>query len=78
MACHNCDHTMQRLSGSQEWFWCPRCGSLKNSQCQEPHGNETPELVDRVRWFLDELGSTENEIGRQVGVHESCLLPGDR
>jgi hypothetical protein len=69
---------MQRLSGQCEWFWCPRCGSIKDTAAKEPFGNETPKLVDRVRWFLDELGSTENEMARLAGITESCLLPKER
>ena len=30
MACPKCGHTMQLLGN--EWFWCPRCGTVKQSQ----------------------------------------------
>ncbi len=42
MSCPNCDHTMHRLT--DDLFWCPRCGSLKDD-CDY----ETPFLVRHIR-----------------------------
>jgi hypothetical protein len=78
MACPTCDHTMHRLRGQREWFWCQRCGTIANDLQSSGMLPEPPKLVGRVRDLLTAIGSYENELARQLGVTESCLLPKDR
>ena len=72
MACPVCDHTMQWVVGSnvRKFYWCPRCGTLKEENLifkeddELREGWESPYLVGRVQevckvtpwryWPLDE------------------------
>ncbi len=53
MACPTCDHTMKGLGA--EWFWCPRCGTLRANTLNGPC-DETPsahvQLVKVVQRFI--------------------------
>ena len=65
MACPNCDHTMHGLGQTNAgyfFFWCPRCGTLRDS----PYGfwdesRLAPKLVGRIREFVDELVNDSND-----------------
>lgn len=48
MACPLCDHTMQCLG---DWFWCPRCGTVKSKKANADSEREhdIPMLVRRLR-----------------------------
>jgi hypothetical protein len=51
MACPTCDHTMQ--SAAQSLFWCPRCGTLKDTRHGEPPIDvSVPKLVERCHKLL--------------------------
>jgi len=52
MSCPTCDHTMHSVGAY--WFWCPRCGTLKQ-QLAERNGHVTtcvPLGVELVRAWL--------------------------
>ena len=71
MACPTCDHTMQSLNGGpNSWFWCPRCGTIK-----QRNGLDTPpKLVKRVAEFVGTLSDEDQEIidaFESIGLRES-------
>lgn len=82
MACPTCDHTMEGLGPSPViYFWCPRCGTILNSQ----RNNEStaPKLVERSREFVkttNHLGKIAMELVQkwiQIGLDESVNPPGE-
>lgn len=78
MACHTCDHSMQRISETERVFWCPRCGSIK----RVPTGAHTevcvPMLVERCRQFQASNGDglRWKQLWHRVGINESIQPPG--
>lgn len=80
MACPNCDHTMQQVSGpmieaGNRVFWCPRCGTIKDID-----GKSTPKLVGRIVEFMSIFKEEDltSERARRLGIIESITLPGQR
>lgn len=86
MSCPTCDHTMQGIA--PKCWWCPRCGTLKNS-----NDVEAPKLVSRCRAFFDSLKTEEEGFGslggkalvktwHRMGIEESiekvCIIEGER
>jgi hypothetical protein len=85
MACPKCDHTMQNIGCNHApyhdvpVFWCPRCGTLKASIVTQQ--DEVPKLVSRVVEFCSQLGDDDDTVIhmiKQMGIHESVTLPGQR
>ena len=54
MSCPTCNHTMKKVGIIPPIFWCPRCGTILDSQL-----HEEPMLVERIIAFLILL--TEDE-----------------
>jgi len=59
MSCPTCDHTMQGLLPAQasefrQFFWCPRCGTLKTSD-GEREEIESPLLVELAESIINAL-----------------------
>jgi hypothetical protein len=80
MACPNCDHTMQLVSGpmieaGNRVWWCPRCGTIKDCD-----GKSTPMLVGRVVRFVGHFDTDDDAavLMRTMGIIESIALPGQR
>jgi transposase len=81
MACPNCDHTMQQVSGpmieaGNRVFWCPRCGTIKDAD-----GKSTPMLVSRVVRLAAHFGADDDTVVpmmRSLGIIKSITLPGQR
>lgn len=86
MACPTCGHTMQSLDGPTVRWWCPRCGTLKETRGyagREFTSVEAPKVVDRLRGFVRMIdggpaGRWLREQAEVSGVIESVLPPGDR
>lgn len=79
MSCPTCDHTMQRLNcgceTSRRWFWCPRCGTVK----QDESDADAPALVDRCRKMQAlNVGLTFRVDWKRLGIAESINLPKNR
>jgi len=81
-ACDNCSQAMQLIVGSPAHrdgdlriWWCPRCGSLKDSE------SDRPALIGRLESFCNSLriGDTEDDriinAMERVGIFE-CLPKG--
>ena len=68
--CPTCSHTMQKVG---EWYWCPRCGSLKPFGRREA---EPPKLVARVQEWLGE--TAEEATAHRLGIIESVFSPNAR
>ena len=68
MACPTCTHTMHQVIASnvRKFFWCPRCGTLKEENLIFKEGDrlregyEVPALVARARGVLDEYVNMED------------------
>ena len=90
MACKTCDHTMTHLS--DHWFWCPRCGTIKE-QLEDGREEWTePKLVHRAFTLCeaaldmaahytmtrDDNAETEKLERAEEAVHECCLPPKER
>jgi len=81
MACPICDHSMQQIIIDRT-FWCPRCGTLKNSIT--PESFDVPSLVPRLREFCGELKDEPvNDVLAHVvdafnrlSIYESISMPG--
>lgn len=71
MSCPTCDHTMQGLA--DDWFWCPRCGTLQ--QKDDPNYDQ-PYLVERVRRLLADNVADVRAPWRGLG--EAALKPEER
>ena len=72
MSCPTCDHTMQRLD---EWFWCPRCGTVKKTQ--DDYSTEAPKIVRRVVQYLFSQASYAERIFRRE-ILECVFTPDER
>lgn len=84
MGCSTCGHTMQGLGDGR--FWCPRCGTLKESGGASPDEDgltaTPPWLVLRVRHFemaaLRDLPPNPLQLWNWLGIHESVAPPDQR
>jgi len=82
MACPTCDHTMESITFSPQFFWCPRCGTLVSAERQGEYA--VPKLVDRAREFqvtTTKLGEIALELVKKwisIGVDESVNIPQER
>lgn len=75
MACPVCTHTMQELGNA--WFWCPRCGTVKNTASPERLNDiDIPKGVEQARnWLLQR--SVSEEHAREV-LSYLLLSPDER
>lgn len=71
MSCPTCDHTMQGVG--ENWFWCPRCGTLKERQGVIV---DVPSGVGQARNWLLQKSVTEDH-ARSV-LCEMFLSPDER
>ncbi len=91
MPCPTCDHTMQRINtagSSSSWFWCPRCGTIREERADGETNDEAPKLVERCREFekqspavsptSDGRRLTSGRLWVQLGIHESINTPANR
>jgi hypothetical protein len=73
MSCPSCSHTMHQMgcrSTDLPFFWCPRCGTIKN--CDAVVG--VPVLLERCREFEKTLGDerASNAVKwHALGIEES-------
>lgn len=82
MACPTCDHTMEGLDCG--YYWCPRCGTLKEQQGMERV--QPPKLVERCREFERDVtkklsGNWLDDVlieWNRLGIAESINPPGRR
>ena len=75
MACPTCSHTMEGLGCG--YYWCPRCGTLKEQQGLERF--QLPKLVSRVRSYMAEVGAGgQDGLFHQLGITEATYPPGER
>jgi len=75
MACPNCGNDMQARRTLSQVYWCPRCGSIRDGQ------RDQPALVGRLEAFVGTLriGDTEDariiDAMQRLGIFE-CLPNG--
>jgi hypothetical protein len=81
--CPTCFHTMQLLATTVRdpfrVYWCPRCGTVRQTASGKEVVCESPMLVDRCRQFArndTEAGSIAEF--RRLGITESINLPENR
>ncbi len=78
MSCPSCDHTMQALAPSldagSQYFWCPRCGTIRQENQTGVGGimvaDGVPRLVERCR----KLKSCMIEADQPEGIEALQLL----
>ncbi len=82
MSCPNCDHTMERINAvgsSSSWYWCPRCGTIREERTDYTTDVSTPKLVERCRVFEKLLGRSDyTKEWHHIGIDESINLPENR
>lgn len=79
MACPTCDHTMRGLGNANgiRWFWCNRCGTLKNEWrgfIDVASDVEAPLVVGRVQQLLRDFPET-HERAWALGVSQAVGFP---
>lgn len=83
MACPNCDHTMTSMPSAQgiTRYWCPRCGTLRETMRGGEIRDSTPVLVSQCREFRTaayrDLIAPPSliEMWRMLGIEESIETP---
>lgn len=89
MSCPTCSHTMQRLCEEpRPFWWCPRCGTLREASAGGFVRDEAPKLVGRVRQFHERASGASGEnpkitpsgeaLWRTLGIAESISSPNER
>ncbi len=87
MTCPTCDHTMECFAGGgpedeRNRYLCPRCGTVKVTEPDEPDQVYVPKLVERCRHFDKFVRATLDGQSVQhwhgMGISESINTPANR
>ncbi len=81
MACVTCGHTMQRINTrgtTSAWFWCPRCGTIREEVTGAAPDDSVPKLVERCREFEDLWLPLSPDGWKRLGIAEAIHTPDER
>lgn len=80
MACLTCGHVMKTLG--DDWWWCPRCGTLTRDDGEEGMHHEIPALVKYTRQLVAALEgqslTSHLAVMARAAAQEASLTPEER